>query len=157
MNKINFAQKITAVVAARKRKGSFDRSIMHPEREWFIGLSLVLIILLGSVYWSVVRYNQYSNVTTSETSDGDELLIYKNGLVKSALVDFAKRAEEYEAVKAALGSNIVVSDQVEESPVEVTSDAPEEIIIDENDAEVEPKIEPGLPPAEEASGPELGV
>lgn len=127
-NKLDFAKKITSVIAAKKRKSSFDRSIMHPEREWFIGLSVILTILAVGLYWSVFQYDRYRNVSTNGESVTEGETVYKDNLVEAALVDFSKRKEEYNNVKAdLLGAPAPVVPIVEEvvtEPVEVVEETP---------------------------------
>lgn len=130
-NKLDFAKRITSVIAANKRKTSFDRSIMHPEREWFSGLFVILTILAVGLYWSVFQYDRYRNVTTVGGSVTESETVYKNNMVEAALVDFSKRKEEYNNVKTSLLGASLASSPVIEEPVPEVIEVPEEEVVEE--------------------------
>lgn len=142
-NKLDFAKKITSVIATRKRKSSFDRSIMHPEREWFSGLLVILTILAVGLYWSVFQYDRYRNVTTTNGSVAEGETVYKDNLVEAALVDFSKRKEAYNNVKVdLLGAPAPVTPVVEEvvsESVEVIEEAPTQEAV-ETPSDIKPEL-----------------
>lgn len=142
-NKLDFAKKITSVIATRKRKSSFDRSIMHPEREWFSGLLVILTILAVGLYWSVFQYDRYRNVTTTNGSVAEGETVYKDNLVEAALVDFSKRKEAYNNVKVdLLGAPALVTPVVEEvvsESVEVIEEAPTQEAV-ETPSDIKPEL-----------------
>ena len=67
---------------------------INPAREWAIGLIIVLIILGGIGIWSSLTYLKYKNSSVSEASVlEEEMVVYRESLVKAALEKFAQREE----------------------------------------------------------------
>lgn len=78
-----------------------DRKIMHPEREWITGMAFALIIVTASASWSVYAY--WTNKTIEVVSDkttSEEDVVYRESVVKDALIRFEKRNKEREALIA---------------------------------------------------------
>jgi hypothetical protein len=101
----------------RQKKGLSDPRIMHPEREWAIGIVAMILVFLGSAYWSSQVYLKNRNVTSAEVPT-DEVVVYKEGIVTDVLKRFEKSDETYRQ----LTQGIAV---VEDVPVKVASTTPE--------------------------------
>jgi len=114
---------------------SFDRSIMHPAREWFIGIFIGIIFTAVGVYWSVTTYSQFINTKIADTGAAKEELVYKGDLVKAAIQDFEARKKVYEELKKnLLGSKV-------ETPLSVLSPETEPVLIEDPSPSVEKEIE----------------
>ena len=78
---------ITKMVAhiIRRDKGIADSQIMHPTREWFIGLGVaVLIVLLGSWFcWYI--YSEYSRTIDSALSVTEPVIPYQAATIAEAI------------------------------------------------------------------------
>jgi len=85
-----------------KEDRGFDRSIMHPKREWFIGLFVGLIMLIIGGWWNVSTYMQYREVSVGSDEVMAGVVVYRESLVKAALSDFSERTEKYESLKREL-------------------------------------------------------
>jgi hypothetical protein len=82
-------------------QGLHDPKIMHPEREWLIGLGLALIIFVCSAYGSIYTYWKNKNIAASnDVTVTDDAVVYRESVVKEALSRFDKRNKEREALMA---------------------------------------------------------
>ena len=102
----------------RHQQGLQDPQIMHPEREWTLGLAIFLAILSFCTFFSISIYNQNKNVSLGEiSSDTNEVFVYRESLVKEALEKFSQRDTE---LKNLLGTvtSVVIS---EAEPVDIAS------------------------------------
>lgn len=103
-----------------------DHQIIHPKRDWAIGL-LFSIILLGAFgWWNVSTYMTYSNtaVTGSVTLD-NQVVVYREGQVMEALDRFAAKEQRFNElvednrVSSVLPEEVKESLEVEATEVEV--------------------------------------
>ena len=79
----------------RHSKGYPDRRIMHPQREWAIGLGIfACTVLFGSVLAGNL-FVQYKNIDAVGGDAGDNIPRYKTVTVDDALELYEKRKEEY--------------------------------------------------------------
>jgi hypothetical protein len=158
MKEHDFMKKVAAAVARNRSKRAFDRSMMHPQREWFIGVGGVILGVAIAAFWSVTNYVHFSSTSvTADVSDAG-MGIYNGGMVTSALTTQEERAAEYSALKnAMLGRRAPVAvpeplplpDVVNESPADVGS---------ATDASVEPEASAEVEVVPEVVAvPELGV
>jgi hypothetical protein len=80
-------------------QGLRDHKIMHPEREWLIGLSFALLIFIASAYGSAFTYWKNKNITAStDMITSEEVTVYRESVVKEALAKFDIRNKEREAL-----------------------------------------------------------
>ena len=82
----------------RHQRGLKDPTLMHPEREWVIGLAIGLAICVLSASGSAYSYftNKYLTAEVSETTEGET--VYREAMIKDALKEFATRNQEREAL-----------------------------------------------------------
>lgn len=80
----------------RHQRGVRDHHIIHPGRDWLIGIGLSLVVVATVGYWAVTMYIEISNrsveVSTAPTSD---IVVYRTELVQAALARFGERATTY--------------------------------------------------------------
>lgn len=95
----NAVKKMVRSILNNRQNTLSDRDIMHPEREWFLGVFVGLIILTLAIFWSVKTYIQFDKITVSDLEEKDKKSVYKDLLVESALVDFADRKKMYSDLK----------------------------------------------------------
>ena len=136
----------------RHRKGVRDHHLIHPAREWFIGIVASICIVVGAGYWSVVTYTSINNRSVEAVvTPSTEVVVYRTELVTAALEKFGERATTFEEL---LTSSVVPTFPVPEAvpeltPIETATTAEpvvEEIPLEENapaNAEVETVTEPG--------------
>ncbi len=129
-------KKVTSKILRNKRKTFFDRSIMHPEREWFLGIFVALLILGGGIFWSSKTYLQFSNVLLTYQEE-EEKVIYRENMVETALSDFSARKEVYEKLKRDLIGNSIIDTIPAPAIEEVVPDATD---VDSTDSVVEEEV-----------------
>jgi hypothetical protein len=94
----------------KRKQGISNHQIMHPEREWFLGLTAALIFLCLSTVWSVSLYRQYSSMNqNSSSSDTATDVVYRANAVDDALAEFAKRKQAYSDLKNKLLNQKIVT------------------------------------------------
>lgn len=83
----------------RRQKGLRDHQIIHPRREWAIGLLVACLLLIGGASWSFVTYNEVSerDVQSVNTTKVEQN-VYQEGLVEAALEEFRSRREGYDVL-----------------------------------------------------------
>ena len=78
--------------------------IMHPAREWVIGLTVSLIVFIISVAWNFHTYQTYRNpVPEIDQAAATDVVVYREAMVADALA----RYEEVQAAHEALLSDSV--------------------------------------------------
>lgn len=81
----------------RKNKGLRDPQLIHPARDWAIGVVGALIMLLGAVLFSVGQYYSYTSLPLDEEVVLD-MVSYNTVLVEKALVKYRDLSTVHEDV-----------------------------------------------------------
>jgi hypothetical protein len=136
MNENNTIKKMVSMILRGLKNASFDRHIMHPEREWFTSVFIGLGLFAIGIGWNVSTHLQFKNVSISSGPVVEETVIYREGLVDSALKDFEVRKRQYEELKQSLlvrqvASPIVAEPVVDEGPATTTEQVAEEPVTEE--------------------------
>lgn len=76
----------------RRSRGLQDHNLMHPEREWYTGLIIAIIAIIGGGYLCLHIYWQYNRETVG-TSVSDTAIdaIYREEEVARARQEFTER------------------------------------------------------------------
>ena len=119
----NPIKKMVSGILRNRKKAHFDKNIMHPQREWFIGVFLGLVILGVGIAWSVSTYMQFKNVSLSSLATEEENVVYKESVVDTALADFEVRKKSYEDLKKQLLGKYKKSVEIVAPPVVATDNA----------------------------------
>jgi hypothetical protein len=136
-----FTKKLLQAIS-RRSQGLTDHHLMHPEREWFTGLGIALLCLIGGIVWSVSLYGRYSVVSPEQIVEVTTPTIYREGEVNQALEELQKREVRSEELKRILESGKTSPFiQKEPAPVEVT-EATTSSSTDEAPEESEPETTP---------------
>lgn len=113
----------------RKSQDYPDRRLMHPNREWGIGLVFfICIVLTGSVLSGNV-FVKYRNVGNIKGSSGESIPQYREVIVKDALEAYRIQSAAYNELRGQVPV-VVPVDVVSvdaSSTVEATEGADEEI------------------------------
>ena len=127
-------------------KGVKNLKLMHPKREWGVGILAGLFILGGSGFWSANTYISYRNQAnlTSGSVEG-EVIVYRASQVEAALSAYAERIVKYEALVR--GNSLPSAPETLPEAVSITteetvedSDLVEEAVLD---TEAELEVETG--------------
>ncbi len=84
----------------RSRKELRNQPIMHPDRDWYIGIgtSLLVFILVG--VWSGYTYLSYQSLDVGYGADSTEQpIVYREALVEAALEYIEKRDAQFSALQ----------------------------------------------------------
>ncbi len=120
----NLVTKIVKAIRSGKKSPLSDRSIMHPEREWFSSVLLGSVLLVVGVYWSYSVYVQFSSVNLEAVPNESEGVVYRDNLVEAAVFEINRRAQTYDSLK---GSTVIVAplpEAIEEETVPNEEDIP---------------------------------
>ncbi len=96
----NLVKRIIKGIRHGQKSPASDRSIMHPEREWFSSVLLGLVLLVVGVYWSFSVYQQFSSIDLDAVVNESESVVYRDTLVDAALFEISSRAQIYDSLKA---------------------------------------------------------
>jgi hypothetical protein len=115
----------------RHKAGLSDHKIMHPVREWFLGMFVSLLLLTTSVFSSLYIYRLFNH----DHGSGDVVeniiptVVYKEREIKEAIKNIETRQKEY----AELKENLVISNTIilpRESLPEKTPPVVEDEVLD---------------------------
>jgi hypothetical protein len=123
MNENNTIKKMVSGILRGRKNASFDRYIMHPEREWFIAAFIGITLFSVGIAWNVSTHLQFTNVAVLSAPEAEEAVVYRASLVESALADFEIRRQQYEELKRGLLERQVVAPVVVE--IESATTTPE--------------------------------
>jgi hypothetical protein len=113
IHKKQFSQLLKQV--ARRKQGLHDPQIMHPHRDWYIGLVIAGLIFLGSAYLSSYLYTKNKNLADeSENNEVIDVVLYRDSQVKAALSIFAGREQMRSVI---LGDRAGTPEDVSTEPV----------------------------------------
>ena len=97
----------------RHKQGLSDPQIMHPYRDWYIGLFVTVLLFSGSAYWSAYSYMKNKNVTDIQpVNQSGEVVVYRESQVTAAL---QKILEREQALANLLGSVVPTEPLITES------------------------------------------
>lgn len=112
-----------------------DPQLMHPDREWAIGLGVAVLIFSLCGLWSIHAYLKNRTVTALPDEDIAGTVVYRESVVKEALEIVAKREATLEQLTSGLRAPVVVPEEVATS-TPVTSETPTPIEEPESDNSV---------------------
>jgi hypothetical protein len=99
---------------SKSKNGKYDRRILHPEREWIIGISFFLILSFAGSIFSARLYVRYSNVDSVNVSSAEDLVDNSSlTLIKEVIEQYDKREEQFNEI-ASRKSIIIVEEEDEE-------------------------------------------
>ncbi len=116
----------------RHKKGLRDPQIMHPEREWGIGIFLAVLIFILSATWSLSLYIENRNAAAHmQTEEQPESVVYRESQVEEALARLKERTTTLNSLLPRADEIVEIEEAVVEEVVptaEVTASSSEEII-----------------------------
>lgn len=92
INQKDIAKMARQIFKKSQNRGVQNPKLTHPTREWWMGLVVGAVIFGVSAGWSANTYLSYRDVSILQgNSAGDEIVIYRESMVKSALEMFDAR------------------------------------------------------------------
>jgi len=163
MNKEEFTKIAKGII--KSSKGLQSPKIIHPNREWFTGLLITLLIFAASGVWSAQMYLQYRDTSVTENVEAsDEGVVYREAMVNSALEDLAERQNNYDDLVSYFVTNSSVEEIiVKEEEVEVSTSTEsteeesgnDEAANEEETEDVSEEVEEGEIPLEDKDVPDV--
>ena len=86
--------------SARRGDGYSDQRIMHPARDWFVGLVGAAVLFLGSSVGAGYLFWSKSNATADASGATIDPVKYDPKLIKRVLTDYGARYARYESLQA---------------------------------------------------------
>lgn len=110
-NKKQLADLATQIV---KRHRQLRRStLIHPAREWLVGLMVAGAIVIVSVLWSMVLYSDNQEIGQGDTSPAAGTDVYRLAPIEKAAAYITKQAAQHAAL---LDENVSPAATPEEAP-----------------------------------------
>ena len=94
LNKDNLTKMARRIL--RPERSLQSPQLMHPTREWFVGLLLAVGVFASSAAWSAHMYVQHRDMAVSGAGVETDVVVYRESMVTAALADFAERAATHE-------------------------------------------------------------
>jgi hypothetical protein len=82
-------------------KGIKNPKLMHPSRDWQIGILSGVVLLSGVTLWNLDTYFEYrEDNSISQTEEVTDSVVYRETLVKSALDSYQERALTHQELRS---------------------------------------------------------
>ena len=110
IDKNNILKMVTDVF--HRSQGYPDRQLLHPQREWGIGvLMFIVVVMAGSAFVATI-FVQYRDLSLAQGNVEESIPQYRAVIVQDALELYRARTEEYQQLR---GEVISVSDEATSS------------------------------------------
>lgn len=77
-------------------RGVQKPKIIHPVRDWGVGITVAVLITAGLLVWSNQTYESYRNFTgNSEGDEQESATIYRETAVNQAIEEFSLRLDQH--------------------------------------------------------------
>jgi hypothetical protein len=110
-----------------------DNNIMHPERDWSLGVILGLGVCFFGIWLSFDLYNQYKDISIEDLNGIQGSVVYRSSLVEEVLVNFSERNKVYDDIISKSKSTTFIMVPVEGVEIvdEILSTTTDEIVVEE--------------------------
>lgn len=115
-------QKITKTIM-RKNSGLQDPQLIHPERDWAIGMVGTLIFLGSAVVFNVWQYHSYTKLSLDEEVILD-MVPYKTAQVENALKQYRALSATHNKIISDTSTIVVEEDVLEEESRKLEEESP---------------------------------
>ena len=89
-----------------------DPQLMHPDREWAIGLAVAVLIFSLCGLWSIHSYLKNRTVSAIAVEDTSTTVVYRESVVKDTLAVIAARDATLTQLTTGLQAPVVVPEEV---------------------------------------------
>lgn len=79
----------------RKNKGYHVPALIHPQRDWALGLGIFTIVVLGGSFYLASLFVTYQKLDRLEGAPVTGIARYRDEVVKDVLAYYAERADAY--------------------------------------------------------------
>jgi hypothetical protein len=110
----------------RSQKGVQNRQLMHPRREWMIGIFIAVCIFAASITWSSIQYFEYQNSEQQTVVESNApVAVYRETLVQEALAAFEQKSIRLNILLGGRASLLPDEEVLITEPDTEVSDSPE--------------------------------
>lgn len=93
-----------------KRNNQYDKRVIHPTREWLLGLAIFLaLVAIGGIF-CLQTFLFYSNLNTDGVESKDSVPVYNGALVHTALEIYTQRKNDFMSLRENVTTEIPVGD-----------------------------------------------
>lgn len=129
---------------SRRQKGLSDQRIMHPAREWFVGIFFMTVLFLLCAGWSVQTYLKNKNVAVAKI-EVEAPVTYRESVVEAVIDKFNTREKVLRSLYSDEPPQVVevkpVATTTASTPVSTSTQAiDEDIIVSVEEAIISPQI-----------------
>jgi hypothetical protein len=97
MNRTEITQFAKKII--RSQKGLQNRQLMHPKREWLIGVFVAVSIFVASITWSAIEYVKGQTVDDQTVTQTEApAAVYRETLVEEALSIYAEKTKRLDTL-----------------------------------------------------------
>jgi len=140
MNKTNLDMQALAKKLFRHKQGLRQVKLMHPKRDWLVGVLVGIIIMVMMVGWSAYTYLEKREAITLDATDIEaQIPVYRSDVVEDALSIFTARKERFEQLNQ---RSVVTSAPEPEVTPEVSTSTISAIPITATSSASQPVVEP---------------
>lgn len=90
---------------------TYDRRIMHPEREWYLGVTVGCLVVVAGSWWALITYLNYSDLAPEENVVVEPTVRYRANQVAQALTIIDERAETFASLTPAGATPVPEADE----------------------------------------------
>lgn len=156
--------KIKKIVQSVFRGGKSygEHIMMHPVREWYTGVLVASILIIGGAIYATATFMRHQNVSLYEAQVTASSTVYREATVKAALAEVSRKQTQYAVLEQRLRDNnpgIVrtVGQTATATTTQGVSDAEASGQVDEVQATTSDASVVSPPPQEEAASEVIGV
>ncbi len=108
MEKTDFLKMAKTVF--KRGQGVPDKRLMHPKRDWGIGILIFVFVSVAGSYLSASSFSQYRNIEVSGGQSANKLPRYNEKQIESAIEDYAAKTASFSAL---VGDKVEVEEVIE--------------------------------------------
>ena len=99
-----------------------DPQLMHPEREWVIGLVVAVFIFLGAASMSAYTYFSNQSISVYVGEDSNDDVVYRESLVKEVLETIKEREATLDSLQREVSTVVELTTDTSTSTTELIQD-----------------------------------
>lgn len=96
----------------KRDHGVPDRQLMHPKREWSVGLFLFSILIVAGSTYALIIFNDYSDISVDKESVEVNQLHYKRADAQEAIRLYQQRKDVFDKTVSETNSHVTEVEQV---------------------------------------------
>lgn len=110
-----------AKAAFRHDQGYPERKLIHPQREWFIGLAIFAVLLIGGSIAAGLLFLHYQNIDATVTVSEERVPTYQAGTVADVLALYSAREVRFNELQNSARTQAPLSEEVATTTSATTS------------------------------------